>query len=183
MIDGAGSDGREPRRLVGVWSMDVASELVVADGMVCEYFNVDPAQGLRGAPLRKYLDAVSADDRDELQRLIRIAVGSDGPFVASYRVESVLHGSQVILARGRCFRNVAGHAVHLSGYVETSSVEASEGAPKDSMRMHLELVEHLVEARLRAVQLEADVLEKLISAVMLEAGYQLASQVTRESGS
>jgi len=85
---------------VGTWEWNVPEDEFVAGESFARTFGVDPDEAREGVPIGRYLDAVHADDRDQVQREIQDALASCGEYEAEYRVENAEGEYRWVVARG-----------------------------------------------------------------------------------
>lgn len=181
MNDDSGN-GQTVHDLVGIWSWQASTNLVIACERVCEYINVAPELGQHGISPERFRAAIHPDDRPALARSVAAAMrGKDGLCV-DYRVRSTLHGTRWVRSRGRCFRSEDGRVTHLSGYLSDISPPVHAFPAKTERTGEQALIDHLTQARDLASSLDYDLLRALIDATLLETGYQIASRLGADSG-
>ncbi|WP_279482997.1 PAS domain-containing protein [Aureimonas sp. SK2] len=166
-----------PQNFLGVWTWNVKTGIVIACSDVCLYANIPSDVGIHGVATERFYAAIHPDDRDGLRRQVAIALQGEEIFLAEYRMVSVEYGTVWVRSSGRCFRDPAGNPSHISGYL--SRIDAEQNAKTDDATNLEEVIEHLTEARLAAARLSRPTLSKLIAAVLLEAGFQLAGLFRR----
>jgi PAS domain-containing protein len=99
----------------GIYTWDIRSNLVFADGAVARLFGVDPGDAKHGLPLDSYLDKVHPEDRPALAKAITDTIVADIPQQQVYRVRSFEHTYQAVAAFGRAFHTRDGTLVAYSG--------------------------------------------------------------------
>ncbi|WP_192847126.1 PAS domain-containing protein [Aureimonas sp. AU4] len=162
---------------LGVWTWNVATRIVVACSDVCHYADIPVEAGIHGVSSERFRAAIHPDDHDELTRRVDQALRGEDLFNAEYRLISRAYGTVWVRSTGRCFREPDGRPTHISGYL--SRIDAGHTAKPDDETVIADVVEHLMQAREAAERLSTPVLFKLISAVLLEAGYQIAALLRR----
>ncbi|WP_082666191.1 PAS domain-containing protein [Aureimonas sp. AU4] len=176
-------DRRSPLPLVptydflGVWTWNVTTGIVIACSDVCRYADIPIKAGIHGVSTERFLAAIHPDDHDALARSVEQALHGDDFFVAEYRITSTEHGTVRVRSMGRCFRDPSGNPTHISGHL--SRVSAAQDVKADDDAVLADVIEHLIDARNAAESLSTPVLFKLISAVLLEAGYHIAALLRR----
>lgn len=101
----------------GIYTWDINSNLVFADGAVARLFGLDPKEARHGLPLELYLDKVHPEDRPSLAKTISDTIVADIPQQHTYRVRSFDDTYQAVAAFGRAFHNRDGTLVAYSGMV------------------------------------------------------------------
>lgn len=162
---------------LGVWTWNVRTRLVVACRDVCLYADIPSENGIHGVTTERFYAAIHADDHEELDRRVDLTLQGDDLFLAEYRLVSAEYGTVWVRSTGRCFRDTAGNPTHISGYL--SRITPIRDAKPDDETVLAEVIESLTTARDAAASLSKPVLSKLISAVLLEAGFQLANLIRR----
>ena len=162
---------------LGVWTWNVKTGIVVACSDVCGYMGIPSEVGIHGVATERFRQGIHPDDHAELDRQVGLTLDGADTFLAEYRIVSAPHGTVWVRSTGRCFRDPSGQPTHISGYLtrieRTDSPDAEDEAALD------EVIAHLTRAREAAARLSRPLLGKLIAAVMLEAGFQLASRLKR----
>lgn len=162
---------------LGVWTWNVATGIVVACSDICRYADIPVEAGIHGVSTERFRGAIHPDDQDELARRVDRVLQGEDVFSAEYRITSAEYGTVRVRSMGRCFRDPDGNPTHISGYL--SRIAAEGAANVDDETVLEEVAEHLMQARDAAKRLSTPVLFKLISAVLLEAGYQIAALMRR----
>ena len=118
---------------VGTWEWLIETDSVVACPITANLFGIAPGEAAGGSPLRRYLAAVHADDRERLHRSIRDRCESGGLFVAEYRTVPAPDSARWLLARGRFEFDEACKVTRARGIVidisESRQDGTLEGAP------------------------------------------------------
>jgi hypothetical protein len=177
MKEQAAPPGTTSDTFLGVWTWNTKTGIVVACSDVCRYVNIPTEVGIHGVPAERFYEAIHPDDIKGLVQSVEKALHGDDPFSAEYRIVSVEHGTVRVRSNGRCFRDDAGKPTHISGYL--SRIDRSPVAAPDDEMMLNDVIEHLSAAFEAAARLSKPVLSKLIAAVLLEAGTQLAAILRR----
>lgn len=162
---------------LGVWTWNARTGIVVACSDVCGYVDLPADVGIHGVPAERFFGAVHPDDMKGLIQSVERALHGDDPFVAEYRIVSAEHGTVWVRSTGRCFRDPMGHPTHISGYLSRIDAELDEKANDEALLGRA--IELLTGAHSIALRLSKPTLSKLIAAVLLEAGIQLATVLRR----
>ncbi|WP_082505514.1 PAS domain-containing protein [Aureimonas sp. Leaf324] len=175
-------DGNTPQTVasgdfLGVWTWNVQTEIVVACQDVCHYADIPSETGIHGVPTERFYAAIHPDDQAELSRRVDQTLRGNDAFSAEYRLTSVRYGTVLVRSTGRCFQDEAGRPTHISGYL--SRIDGPEESRADDEAVLTKVTTHLTDARNAADKLSSPVLSRLISAVLLKAGFQLANLVRR----
>lgn len=177
MKEQAASPATTSDAFLGVWTWNARTGIVVACSDVCRYVNIPADVGIHGVPAERFYEAIHPDDTKGLVQAVEKALHGDDPFSAEYRIVSVEHGTVRVRSNGRCFRDDAGKPTHISGYL--SRIDLRPVVMADDETVLNDVIEHLSAAFEAAARLSKPVLSKLIAAVLLEAGTQLAAILRR----
>ncbi|WP_182085308.1 PAS domain-containing protein [Aureimonas sp. ME7] len=159
--------------LLGVWTWNVRTGMVVACQDVCEYIDIPADIGLHGVTMDRFIAAIHPQDRTRLNRCVEDALFHHQPFVAEYRLTSTRHGTCWVRSQGHCFRDEDGNPTHISGYL--TKIGEPSALPPSEDQTYAKVIELLMEARTLSEHVREPMLGKLISAVLVEAGFQLAN--------
>lgn len=164
--------------LLGVWTWNVKANIVVVCADVCDYLNISHDRGIHGIAIERFHAAVHPDDLPGLMQRVEQVLLDGDTFMANYRVISDQHGTIWVRSSGHCFRDASGQATHLSGYI--TRIDDPEPTRLTEKQTYTQIVKLLQQAlELSSQRPEARTLSKLISAVMLEASFQLAQVLKR----
>jgi PAS domain-containing protein len=166
IVDGLGV---VPQRfLVGSWSWDVDGNRVYSDAGVSACFGLTQEDGVRGAPLERYLHAIHQDDRDRVKDAIDGTLAGGHDFNAIYRLKPSYDGIRTIQALGRCSRvQSTDRPTIYFGHIIDVHHEANGAVLNDDLRSHVtsaislartggrELMAHLLEMALEEMSLDA----------------------------
>lgn len=70
----------------GIFTWDIASNLLYADSALAEIYGFDPAEAATGQPIEMFLERVHPDDRPRLAKMIGQGIMRDVPQQVTYRV-------------------------------------------------------------------------------------------------
>jgi len=104
----------------GLFTWDINSDLVYADGALAALFGLNAADTERGLPIQTYLDRVHPDDVASLAKQISDAIIAQHPTVQHYRAMNADGLFLRVSAFGRCFRDRDDNPVHYAGIVVPS---------------------------------------------------------------
>ncbi len=100
---------------IGFWSLNVATQQVVADANLAEAFSISPEVASSGASLDVFTEAIHEEDRPQTLAKIGEALAAADHYEAEYRLRPRDETERWVMARGRIQRNAAGQAVTMSG--------------------------------------------------------------------
>lgn len=158
-----------PASLVGIWNWTVHSDLVIACDRVSEYFGIEPEEGRHGVSMGRLIAAVAPSDQPELYAAIENSLATSAPFNATFTVISQRHGTRLVSASAHCFHGAAGQLTYLSGILSDAGDTQGKAAVLE------QATEHLISAAALVSGSGMPVLHKLIQAVLLEVGRELAA--------
>ncbi|WAJ26871.1 PAS domain-containing protein [Antarcticirhabdus aurantiaca] len=138
---------------------------------MCALFGVDAAEGAQGMDPDRMLRRIHPDDRAEALVGLQATFAAPGSYTYRYRLLSDGSEFRWLRAHGACFTDEAGRPTHISGVLLT---EASANAS-----LEVEIVERLMGALDLARLTNDTVLPRLIEAVLLHAGRELAKGMDR----
>lgn len=101
----------------GVFTWDLETNVLHADGAVARLFGVDGAQALQGLPLQTFIERIFAPDQPKVAKAIHHAVLTGEPYHMEYRVLGENDRLTDVVAFGRCFRNKEGVPSQYAGIV------------------------------------------------------------------
>ena len=112
---------------LGIWSWDIAADLVQADARMAALFGV-PHEQRMAAPLSAYLAAFHPDDIAPTVARIDAAIAGAGAYAATYRVRAGGGGWRWIIARGHVEYDAQGAPCEVRGVVidATRQLEAEQ---------------------------------------------------------
>jgi PAS domain S-box-containing protein len=165
MVDGLGI---VPQRfLVGSWSWDVGGNRVYADAGVSACFGLTQEDGVRGAPVERYLHAIHEDDRDRVKHAIDETLAGRHDYNEIYRLKPSYDGTRTIQALGRCSPVQSTHRPTLYfGHIIDVHREPNGAVLNDDLRSHVtsaislarmggrELMAHLLEIALEEMSFD-----------------------------
>ncbi len=116
------SDARAARALeastyVGAWDWDIANDRIIADEQFARMYQVPAEEARRGAPIRRFLQAVHPEDVERVSAEIDAALASRRLFESEYRVADGDGGFCWVLARGQVNEDRQGRPARFSGVV------------------------------------------------------------------
>ena len=100
---------------IGYWSLNAATQQVVADKNLAEIFLIPPEYAAGGAPLEVFLKSIHPDDREQTVAKIEAALEGGEHFEAEYRLKVRDNAERWVMARGRVVRDETGRATTMSG--------------------------------------------------------------------
>jgi PAS domain S-box-containing protein len=106
---------------VGVWTLELGSDRVIADARMGGLFGLGPGDAV-GAPLSAYFDAIHPDDVPLTRVRLQRAIDTGAPYEASFRARGAQGGWRWLLARGRVERGAHG-ATRLRGVVIDATLQ------------------------------------------------------------
>jgi PAS domain-containing protein len=140
-----------------VFTWDLESNVLHADGALAKLFGLDAELVLRGLPLQTFIERIHSPDRPRVAEAIHHAVLAGDPYHIEYRVLGKGDLLSEVMAFGRCFRNKDGVPSQYAGIVFPVMERSTEGDP---VLAHVALAhKHAVEEGRREV---ADALEAIL---------------------
>jgi PAS domain-containing protein len=115
-----------PKEDKGIFTWDIAKNIVFADRAVARLFGLNPDETVRGLPIEVYLARVHPDDRPRLAKGITETIVAELPQKDGYRVQGVDGINRAVVAFGRAFRNRDGDAVLYSGVIVPDPMTTSD---------------------------------------------------------
>lgn len=117
--------------MVGLWSLEVATNKCSCDANVARLFNLSPIDAEHGADVRQFLEAIHPGDRDYVSQSLATAVDSSEPYHCKYRVVApsgeirwaIASGKPTFDEEGR-FERLLGVVVDITGQMETAAALA-----------------------------------------------------------
>ncbi len=82
---------------VGVWTWNIATDIVTADRVLAKKFGIAPETAATGAPLDDFLASIHEDDRARVRQAIE---GATDEFESEYRVRDANGDERWVIARG-----------------------------------------------------------------------------------
>lgn len=160
---------------VGFWSFDIASGLSFVDPPISALFGVDPVEGARGVARDRLRSCIHPDDRNAAAREMERVLQRHDLCSWFYRLRNADGTFDTMHAVGRCFEDMAGRPTHFSGIL--MRIEQHEQHPIES-----ELIDRLASLRDLAKLTPDPMLPRLIEAVMLHVGRELAKELEASRG-
>lgn len=164
----------QDQAFIGTWKWEPDRHLFFADEGLSSFFDVSPEEAVRGLPSETFLRALHPADRAVVLPKLRLAAQNGLPFSESYRVMTKHEGFRQVRSYGRPFgRKSAGW--HYVGAV------LDMGRGPDERTALNAAIDHLMVARDLLAGEPPSILARLVEAVLLEAGYELARHWTDET--
>jgi PAS domain-containing protein len=126
------SDPDQPE--AGIFTWDISTNRLYADGLVAEYFGLTAAETELGLPQERYLARVHPEDIAQVAEANRYAILTGEPYQLAYRVERSDGSWAEVIAFGRCFYSPGGEPSHFSGIVYPVPLGSGKDA---SVKAHL----------------------------------------------
>ncbi|MGA2421001.1 MAG: PAS domain S-box protein [Candidatus Acidiferrum sp.] len=135
---------------VATWIWDIPNNRVVADENLARMFGVSAGDAL-GGPIEKYLVAIHAEDRSDVQSAISKALeGPNNRYETSYRLVRA-DGVSWVTARGTVEHDAAGRARYLSGVVIDISALKTVERRADELLFRLERQSRILDITLSSI--------------------------------
>ncbi|XYD06904.1 PAS domain-containing protein [Methylobacterium sp. NMS12] len=177
--------------VVGAWTHDTATGLVVADSGVGRLFGIPEPDPLNGDPLERYAEAIHPGDRANFATSVAKACRNGTSIALQYRVRTS-GGVNFVHDYGMFTLDAAGRPLRGQGIViDTTRVRhdveafqelAVDGPPSVSMERQItELAEHVIAASEIARALPSTRLRVLTDPLLWEVGRLLAWATTKHS--
>ncbi|RDL48068.1 hypothetical protein BLJAPNOD_05295 [Ensifer sp. M14] len=109
----------------GIFTWDIAQDLVYADSALAELFGLAAEETKRGLPLKLYLERVHPDDKAYVARQMTETIIGERAQQSSFRVRTRSGRYVSIVAFGRCFRDRKDTPVLYSGIVVLESASSA----------------------------------------------------------
>jgi hypothetical protein len=161
----------EASGVIGAWRHDLWTDRVRLDAPFAARLGIDPDEAARGVPLAAFLAASHAEDRVRVENALHEAGERGGPFAVEFRTRA---GAQRLGLRGRIAKDASGQPTRGRGIALDLSEEIEAGASRRDQRLLNRAAEHAVALRGLAEGLERPGLRRLVDALMLEVGRELA---------
>lgn len=100
----------------GFWTWDIPQNIVHGDANLFEYFGLEVARHVGGAPIEDFIRAIHPDDRQRVAVAIQRSVRLASDFREVYRVITRNHSVRSIMATGRCYHAATGKPVQYPGW-------------------------------------------------------------------
>jgi hypothetical protein len=155
--------------VIGAWRHDLWADRLVLDTPLAARLGIDPDEGARGVPLAASLAAAHPEDQARLENALHAAGECGGPFAVEFRT-----GAQRLALRGRIVSDVSGQPAWGQGIALDLGEKVEPGAPREDQRLLNRAAEHALALRGLAETLERPGLRRLVDALMLEVGRELA---------
>lgn len=159
----------ETPQVMGGWNWNVDADRVVISSSLAPLFALDLEAEQRGISFDQFLSTVHQDDRERVRLSVLKAIDDGSIYDVVFRVVSSGLGSRWVRSKGQCYYDDKGELVQMTGF-------AVEAVPASST-LHAAIADRLIEARTLSVAAHERMLTKLIDAVILEAGLQLADAI------
>lgn len=101
----------------GIFTWDIANNLLYVDSALAALFQLDPVVASRGLPIERFLEKVHVDDRPRLAKMIGQGIAQDIPQQVTYRVPDGRGRYVSVTAFARSFYDHASTPLFCSGIV------------------------------------------------------------------
>lgn len=162
--------GASGAREAGLFTWDIAKNLVYADGAVADLFGLDRLQAEHGLPLQRFIDRVHADDVENVTSAIRQSVATGQPYQENCRVYGLDEEINQVMSFGRSFTDAGGQPCAYAGIIFPLPAEPE---PENKLLWHC-----LVAYDLARNEKRYDVAEQLL-AVLSNIDWQGAESKTK----
>ncbi|GJE27766.1 hypothetical protein LKMONMHP_2627 [Methylobacterium organophilum] len=169
---------------LGVWDTDARLDLVRCSPGCAEAFGIPVEAGRVGVPLEAFLAGCHPEDRDFLAKAVSAAYADGGgPFEAEYRTIDSEGRVRWVLARGRMTVDEKCQPLASRGIlIDVSENRAASGeTPDERSRLLERLADHAIAQRDLTERLRMPVLRRLVDALLLETGREIARALRLES--
>ncbi|MGO4355100.1 PAS domain-containing protein [Rhizobium sp. RAF36] len=101
----------------GIFTWDIASNLLYVDSALAEIYGFDPVVAASGQPIEKFLERVHPEDRPRLAKIIGQGIVQDIPQQVTYRVPNAEGRYVAVTAFARSFYDKSSNPIFCSGIV------------------------------------------------------------------
>ncbi len=109
--------GLEGSGLVGIWNLDVTTNLSTCDANVARMFGLPMSACEFGVDDSLFIDAIHPDDRGRVSETLRMAIATRMPYRCRYRVKSSDEGARWVTTSGKPTFDESGKLQRLLGVV------------------------------------------------------------------
>ncbi|WP_427024700.1 PAS domain-containing protein [Aureimonas ureilytica] len=160
---------------VGTWKWEPDRGLFYTDEGLSRFFDVPYEAALKGLPTTEFTRHLHPDDRARVSPRFRSAAERGLPFSESYRVMTRHNSFRHVRSYGRPLGAPDGERQYVGAIIDIGQIPDDRGAL-------IVAIDHLMMARESLKTQPPSMLERLIEAVLLEAGHELAKQRTDDRG-
>lgn len=128
----------EASGMVGVWDLDLATNINTADPAVGTMFGLDRKLALEGASLERYIDAVHPDDRPRVTRAVHETIETGRAYRIRYRVVGSDGKERWVIASGKLVYDDQGRATHFPGVIIDVTEQMQTAAALSESRFQFE---------------------------------------------
>lgn len=161
------------RSFIGTWKWEPDQHIFYADEGLSSFFDVSPADAVKGLPASEFLHRLHPKDRASVIPTFSQAAQNGLPFAGSYRVITKHGGIRQVRSFGRPFGKKDGSWQYVGAIIDM-------GLSSDSRSAMRAAVDHLVVAGELLRAEPQSILSRLVEAVLLEAGHGAAQELIRE---
>jgi PAS domain-containing protein len=161
------------RSFIGTWKWDPDRHLFYTDEGLSAFFNVSPEAAVEGLPTEDFLRSLHPDDRAVVSPKFRLAAQNGLPFSESYRVRTKQDGFRQVRSYGRPFGKKSASWQYVGAILDMGQ------GPEERTALTT-AIDHLMMARELLSSEQPTILARLVEAVLLEAGYELARHWAQE---
>jgi diguanylate cyclase (GGDEF)-like protein/PAS domain S-box-containing protein len=128
----------EASGMVGVWDLDLRTNLNTADPAVDNVFGIDHTLAHDGSALENYIAAIHADDRGRVERAVRDTIETGHPYRIRYRVIGSDGKERWVIASGKLVYDEFGRAVRFPGVIVDITEQMHTAAALNESRFQFE---------------------------------------------
>jgi diguanylate cyclase (GGDEF)-like protein/PAS domain S-box-containing protein len=128
----------EASGMVGVWDLDLATNVNTADPAVDTMFGIDHKLAIEGADLERYIDAVHPEDRARVREALRHTIETGAPYRIRYRVVGSDGTERWVIAAGKLVYDEQGRATRFPGVLIDVTERMQTAAALNESRFQFE---------------------------------------------
>ncbi len=128
----------EASGMVGVWDLDLRTNINTADPAVDDVFGIDRKLALKGPSLERYIEAIHPDDRDRVERAVQETIDTGQPYRIRYRVIDGDGKQRWVVASGKLVCDEEGRAERFPGVIVDVTEQMQTAAALNESRFQFE---------------------------------------------
>jgi diguanylate cyclase (GGDEF)-like protein/PAS domain S-box-containing protein len=128
----------EASGMVGVWDLDLHTNINTADPAVDSVFGIDPKLTHEGPNLESYIEAIHADDRRRVERAVQETIETGHPYRIRYRVVGSDGKERWVIASGKLVYDEHGRATRFPGVIVDVTEQMQTAAALNESRFQFE---------------------------------------------